>query len=355
MPTCLAIGRTTTTPPADRTLPEEQHRSAVLYEDIVRPACEQLGLTFLRADRLAEAGLPADQLLRMVTEVDVVVADLSGVSDPQLSFGLGVRHALGRCTVQLTEGTDRFPSAGTNPRIPFPSHPDGAVSACRTLTRVMATEVLREDRPSPLPPLPAGSPPQSAQQTVAEANEDGPGLFDLVIEAEAHLEALSDDMADMEAALTDLGEMMGLLGEDMASVGHPGASTSAKMAVLNRLAKAIDGPTDDLEAAAARLAEHMNAGLGAFRAFLDWVADMPRAEWPEGAAEVLEQFAATSFEVQSAASAVDEAVTLIEMCAAVSRQLRRPARRIIKAIRTVLQTGTLLEELHVRAVQLKVS
>ncbi|MFG2812887.1 hypothetical protein [Streptomyces sp. NPDC048410] len=350
MPTCLAIGRTTATPPSDRTPPEEQHRSTVLYENIVRPACDQLGLTFLRADRLAEAGLPADQLLRMITEVDVVVADLSGVADPELSFGLGVRHALGRCTVQVTEESDRFPNAGTTPRIPFPSHPDGAVSACRTLTSVMAAEVLRGDRPSLLP---VGPSPQPAQQTVDEANEDGPGLFDLVIEAEAHLEALSDDMADMEAALADLGEMMELLGEDMACVSHPGASMSVKMAVLNRLAKAIDGPTNDLEAAAARLAEHMNASIGAFRAFLEWVADMPRSEWPEGAAEVLEQFTATSLEMQSAASTFDEAVTLIEMCAAVSRQLRRPARRIITAIRTVFQTGTLLEELHRRAVQLK--
>lgn len=354
MPTCLAIGRTTTTPPSDRTPPEEQHRSTVLYENIVRPACDQLGLTFLRADRLVEAGLPADQLLRMITEVDVVVADLSGVADPELSFGLGARHALGRCTVQVTEETDRVPTAGTTPRIPFPSHPEGAVSACRTLTTVMAAEVLRGDRPSPLP---AGPPPEHAQpqQTVVEANEDGPGLFDLVIEAEAHLEALSEDMADMEAAMADLGEMMALFGEDMAGVSHPGAPTSATMAVLNRLAKAIDGPTEDLEAAAARLAEHMNASLGAFRAFLEWVADMPRSEWPEGAAEVLEQFAATSFDVRSVASAFDEAVTLIEMCAAVSRRLRRPARRIIKAIRTVFETGTRLEELHGRAVQLQAS
>ncbi|MFJ6539252.1 hypothetical protein ACIQMP_01285 [Streptomyces sp. NPDC091385] len=351
MPTCLAIGTTTIRPPG-QSLPEEQHRSTVFCEHIVRPACEQLGLTFLRADRLTEAGLPMDQLLRTLTEVDVVVADLVGASDPELSFGLGVRHALGRCTVHVTEDTDRFPASGTTPRIPFPSHPDDAVSVCRQLMSVLATEVLRADSPRALP---AGPPPQPVPETATEGDAEGPGLFDLVVEAETQLEALSGDMADVEAAMSDLGEMLELIGEDMARVSHPGAPMRMKLAVLNRMAKAIEGPTDDLEAAAGRFAERMRVSLGAFRVFLEWAAATPRSEWPEDTEGMLEQVAATSLEVQSAASSYQEVVAVIDMVGTSSRQLRRPARRIIASFQTIFESASLLGELQGMAAALKQS
>ncbi|MEV5885740.1 hypothetical protein AB0L74_23990 [Streptomyces sp. NPDC052020] len=352
MPTCLAIcGTTTITGPAGQRLPEERNRSTVLYEDIVRPVCEQLGLTFLRADRLTEAGLPMDHLLRMVTEVDVVVADLSG-TDAEFSFGLGMRHALGRCTVHVTEGTDRFPGPGTTtPRIPFPSHTADTVTARQQLTNALAETVRRDSAPS----LPMDSIPRPSVESAAEEDEDAPGLFDLVVEAEAQLEAISGDMADVESAMTDLGEMMALIGEDMTRVSHPGASMSTKMAVVNRMAKAIDGPADDLAAAAERFAERMGASIVAFRAFLEWAGSTPRSEWPEGADGVLEQVAMAPWEVQAAAGSFQEVMAMINLFGASSRQLRRPARRISTSLQTIFQSVSVLEELRGLAVALKVS
>ncbi|NEY33404.1 hypothetical protein GTU99_14580 [Streptomyces sp. PRKS01-65] len=351
MPTCLALcGTTTTTPrPPGRSLPRERDRSAVLYEDIVRPVCEQLGLTFLRADRLTEAGLPMDQLLRMLTEVDVVVADL-GASDTELSFGLGMRHALGRYTVHVTQGTDRpFGPGTTAPRILFPSPTADPVAVRRHLANALAEAVHRGSAPA----LPAGPVPPSGTDSVAGEDEDAPGLFDLVVEAEAQLEAISGDMADVESAMTDLGEMMGLIGEDMSRVSHSGAPTSAKMAVVNRLAKAIDGPADDLAAAAERFAERMGASVVAFRAFLEWAGSTPRGEWPQGAEGVLEQVAAAPWEVQAAAGSFQEVMAMIDLFGASSRQLRRPARRITTSLQTIFRSVSVLEELRDLAVALK--
>ncbi|MFC9230798.1 hypothetical protein ACFTZI_17870 [Streptomyces decoyicus] len=349
MPTCLAICGTTTTVahPPGQCLPEERHRSTILYEDIVRPACEQLGLTFLRADRLTETGLPMDQLLRMLTEVDVVVADLSG-SDAELSFRLGVRHALGRCTVHVTEGTDQSPGLETTHRIPFPSHPADTGTTRQQLTSVLAEAMCKGSAPS----LPMGSVPQPSAESAAADDEDAPGLFDLVVEAEAQLEAISGDMADVESAMTDLGEMLGLIGEDMARVSHPGASVSMRMAVVNRMAKAIDGPADDLAAAAERFAERMGASVVAFRAFLEWAGSTPRGEWPEGAEGALEQVVTAPWEVQAAAGSFQETMALIDMFGASSRQLRRPARRITTSLQTIFRSVSALEELQGLAVVL---
>ncbi|MFE3547696.1 hypothetical protein ACFXN2_03375 [Streptomyces kronopolitis] len=352
MPTCLALcGTTIATHPPGQCLPGERHRSTILYEEIVGPVCEQLGLTFLRADRLTGAGLPKDQLLRMLTEVDVVVVDCSR-SDADLSFGLGVRHALGRCNVHVTEGTHQFSGPGMTLHIPFPSHLDDTITARQQLASVLTAEALYGGSS---PSLPAEPIPQPSGEPVAEDDEDVPGLFDLVVEAEAQLEALSGVMADVESAMTDLGEMMELIAEDMARVSHPGASMSMKMVVVKRLAKAIDGPTNDLEAAAERFVERMGAGVGAMRVFLEWADSTPRSEWPEGADGLLEQIVMGPWEVQATAAAFQEGMALIDMFGAASRQLRRPARRMVMSFQAIFQSVSVLEELQSMAVALKES
>ncbi|MFB7028575.1 MULTISPECIES: hypothetical protein [unclassified Streptomyces] len=351
MPTCLAVCTTTPSVPPDQSLQERRPRPTVFYEDIVRPACEQLGLTFLRADRLTEAGLPKDQLLRMLTEVEVVVTDL-GEPDTELAFVLGARHALGRCTVHVTEGASRPAGFPTASHVSFPSCPEHVVTARSQLTSVLEAEAetLGETGSSDLPAGPASRPGAAA---VAENDEDVPGLFDLIVEAEAEMEAIQGDMADVESAVEDLVEMVGLIGEDMARVNHPGASTNTKMAVVNRLAKAIDGPTVELEAAAGRFAERMGTGVGAFRAFLTWAEETPRSEWPQGAEDALEQIATSAWGTQAEMASFQEGLALINMIGSASRHLRRPARRVITSFQVIFQSVAVLEDLQKTAVALK--
>ncbi|MFJ4869853.1 hypothetical protein [Streptomyces sp. NPDC088757] len=351
MPTCLAVCTTTSSIPPDQRLQERRSRPTVFYEDIVRPACERLGLTFLRADRLTEAGLPKDHLLRMLTEVEVVVTDL-GEPDTELAFVLGARHALGRCTVHVTEGASRPAGSPAAYHVSFPSCPEHVVTAQSRLASVLEAEALSGTGPSDLPAGPASRPGAEAV-AVAEGDEDVPGLFDLIVEAEAQMEAIHDDMADVESALEDLVEMLGLIGEDMARINHPGASKSTKMAVMNRLAKAIDGPTANLEAAAGRFAERMGTGVGAFRAFLAWAEETPRSEWPQGAEDALEQIA--TWGTQAERASFQEGVALINMIGAASRHLRRPARRVITSFQTIFQSVAVLEDLQKTAVALKKS
>ncbi|MFC8898956.1 hypothetical protein [Streptomyces cinereoruber] len=353
MPTCLAVCTTTPSDPPDQRLQEGRPRPTVFYEDIVRPACEQLGLTFLRADRLTEAGLPKDQLLRMLTEVEFVVTDL-GEPDADLAFVLGARHALGRCTVHVTEEASRPAGSPTAPHVSFPSCPEHVVIARTQLAGVLEAEALGGTGSSDLPAGPAPR-PGAAAVAVAESDEDVPGLFDLIVEAEAQMEAIHGDMADVDSAVEDLVEMLGLIGEDMAPINHPGASTNTKMAVINRLAKAIDGPTADLEVAAGRFAERMGTGVGAFRAFLAWAEETPRSEWPQGAEDVLEQIATSAWGIQAETASFQEGMALINMVGAASRHLRKPARRVITSFQTIFQSVAVLEDLQKTAVALKKS
>ncbi|MFI8386113.1 hypothetical protein [Streptomyces sp. NPDC085540] len=344
MPTCLVIdGTATTTYSATPCLPEERHRSAVLHEEIVRPVCEQLGLTLLRAGSLAEAGLPLDQLLHLLTEADVVVADLGG-SDPDLAFALGARHALGRRTVHVTQDAECRPAPRTALRLAFPSHPDGTTTARKQLLDVLAADPVRTDGPI-----------ETGSVTGAEGGPDDnlPGMFDLIVEAETQMEALADDMADVEAAMSDLAELMMLLGEEMTQANRPGATANKMMAVVNRLAKAIEGPTGELEAAADRFAERMRTSCTAFQTFLDWLAATPRAEWSEDAEEVLEQIAMMDWGAEIESASVQEGMAMINMIGAASRPMRRPARRITSAFRKMLHSIVMMKELQFKAVELR--
>ncbi|NEE26043.1 hypothetical protein G3M53_11300, partial [Streptomyces sp. SID7982] len=177
MPTCLAIGGTISVAPEHSSPEEWRNRSVTLYEEVLRPVCEQLGLTFLRADRLTEAGLRGEQLLRTVTEADVVIADL-GVPDAELVFGLGVRHGLRRCIVHVTENGGGPDGA---PHIAFPAQAADAAEARRQLVSVLS-ETVREET-APVLPFAQGTP--GTWTEAVESDEESPGLFDLVVEAEA--------------------------------------------------------------------------------------------------------------------------------------------------------------------------
>ncbi|EHM27213.1 MULTISPECIES: hypothetical protein [Streptomyces] len=344
MPTCLVIdGTATTTYSAAPCLPEARHRSAVLHEEIVRPVCEQLGLTLLRAGSLAEAGLPLDQLLHLLTEADVVVADLGG-SDPELAFAFGARHALGRRTVHVAQDAECRPAPGTVLHLAFSSHPGGAATARKQLLDALEADPLRTDGP-----IETGS----ATGTESGLDENLPGMFDLIVEAETQMEALADDMADVDAAMSDLTELMLLLGEEMTQANHSGAPASKRMAVVNRLAKAIEGPTGELEAAADRFVERMRTSYTAFQVFLDWLAATPRADWPEDAEESLEQIALMDWGAELESASVQEGMTMINMLGAASRHMRRPARRITSAFRNMLHSIAMMQELHSKAVELR--
>ncbi|WP_193241375.1 hypothetical protein [Streptomyces phaeolivaceus] len=128
---------------------------------------------------------------------------------------------------------------------------------------------------------------------------------------------------------------------------------SATLAVINRLGKAIDGPAGDLEAAAERVAGRVGAAVGALRAFLQWAADTPRGEWPEGAAEVLDQVVTACSQPQNFTAEFQEVIALINMFGSSSRHLRRPARRIARSFQTLFRSVTALEEWRSTAVEIR--
>ncbi|MFD0340182.1 hypothetical protein ACFVH0_16080 [Streptomyces sp. NPDC127117] len=359
MPTCFAIGPAgSARVAADGTVHTMEQRSTVFYEEVVRPVCERFGLTLVRADEVAGADALSERSLRHLIDDDIVIADLTGGS-PEVVYGLGIRHTTGRRTVHLCEaGTAPF-VAGAFPTIEYPALPLGSAEARQALTATLTEGLFGA---GPLPP-PARVALLGATDTAGEAavggpvpfaaEDEDPGFWDQVAAAEAAMEAVVDDMAEVDAALLDLAAMGELLNEDLLRANLPGTPTSARLAVLNRFAKAIEGPADDLEAASGRFVERMNIAADALSAFLQWARDTPRDEWTDEVDGLLDQVIGTAREVREAAGSVREVEPLIEMLGMASRQLRRPSRKIGASFQAMLTSLAMFDEWESTARALK--
>ncbi|MFD8569964.1 hypothetical protein [Streptomyces sp. NPDC059639] len=291
----------------------------------------------------------------MVSEVDVVVADVSG-SAAELAFGLGMRHALGRCTIHVADEPARTSSLGTHAlHLTFPVQPDAIAAVREALASLLAGQGLDAGSLSGRPDRPIPQPGTVAVIESGDTGDDVPGLFDLVVEAEAQLDFLAGDMRDVESALADLAEMMQLLTEDMDRVNRVDASMAARMTVLHRLAKAMEGPTDELESAVEGFVERMGVTIRALRAFLDWAGGTPRSEWPEGADQLLDDVAAAPWRGEIEAASIQEVMEVINFVGTTSRQLRRPTRRVIAAFQAIFRSVSVLDDLQAMAVTIKKS
>ncbi|MEU6926599.1 MULTISPECIES: hypothetical protein [unclassified Streptomyces] len=369
MPICFAIGPNGDAPAAaDGPAHDIEQRSTVFYEEVVRPVCERLGMTLVRAEYESGAGPLSDRSIRHLIDDDLVIADLTRVG-PEVVYGLGVRHTTGRRTVHLCEaGTAPF-AAGVLPTIEYPALPLGSAEARQALMTTLSEGPLGEGLlgggplggspllPAarvPLPGAAGGEDPATALAPAsASAEEDDPGLWDRVVAAETAMEAIVDDMAEVDAALVDLAAMGELLNEDMVRAGLPGTPMSARMAVLNRFAKAIEGPADELEAASGRFVERMRITADALSAFLQWARVTPREEWPDEVDELLGQVIGMARDVRESAADVQGVEPVIEMLGMASRRLRRPSRKIGASLRAMFTSLAMFDEWESTARELK--
>jgi hypothetical protein len=75
---------------------------------IVEPAIEELGLTVVRADHIAQPGMITRQVIEHVVNSGLVIADLS-FHNPNVFYELSLRHACRKPIVQLIRAADPIP------------------------------------------------------------------------------------------------------------------------------------------------------------------------------------------------------------------------------------------------------
>lgn len=103
--TCIHLMRRLLRPACFVVMPFNLSHSKALWEDVLRPAIEQTGLTATRGDLVFNVGEILEDVRRCITEAAVVVVDISG-TNPNVMYELGYAHALGKPTVLVCSTGD---------------------------------------------------------------------------------------------------------------------------------------------------------------------------------------------------------------------------------------------------------
>jgi len=94
--------------PIDSEGSEVRSRSDKLFKHLFKPVLEGLGYNPIRADQIDEVGNITSQIIDLLVEAPLVIADLSG-HNPNVFYELGIRHTIRKPYIQFIAKGDRLP------------------------------------------------------------------------------------------------------------------------------------------------------------------------------------------------------------------------------------------------------
>ena len=101
-PTCFVIS------PIGRSESDTRKRADDFFDLIAQPAVEKFGFRIVRADQLAGPTLITEDILRLVQESELCIADLTG-HNPNVFYECGRRHETGRPCIQMIDESEKVP------------------------------------------------------------------------------------------------------------------------------------------------------------------------------------------------------------------------------------------------------
>ncbi|MEL7006380.1 MAG: hypothetical protein AAFN93_27180 [Bacteroidota bacterium] len=87
---------------------EERKHANMMLNHLIKPVCDELGLTVVRADKIDKSGLITHQILEHIAKSAFCITDLS-FNNPNVFYELGVRHVCQLPTVQIIRKGDKIP------------------------------------------------------------------------------------------------------------------------------------------------------------------------------------------------------------------------------------------------------
>jgi polyhydroxyalkanoate synthesis regulator phasin len=105
--------------PFGQTATEDHTRNLKTYQQLIKPVLHECGFKPIRADELRHPGNITRDIIELLYESDLVIADLSG-KNANVFYELGVRHALFRYgTILIIRKGDKLPFDIANYRAIF--------------------------------------------------------------------------------------------------------------------------------------------------------------------------------------------------------------------------------------------
>ncbi|MGW7580930.1 hypothetical protein ACWGKU_33680 [Kitasatospora sp. NPDC054768] len=341
---------------ADAGSPSRQafEQTVQVFEAIIHPACSDLGIEPVRADQISPAGQFTGKVRRRLLEADLVIADVSG-ADPAVMYELGLRHSTDRPVIHLGEIDHLRFDVAPIPVIRFERSAIGMINAREELTEALARAMRKG-----IGPLTEASAPQGQRVPTTKASpdagnepddpgEESPGLIERFAELEPDLAAMSRDLTAMTELITDVAELTEQLGPELQRVALDGSPMDVRLAVTQRLAAALSGPSAELREHAYRFTERM-AGLdSSVHAALDLFESTVPTVWSDDDRSFLTQLIAISAAAREGTETLGLFKIIMDVVIAVHRELQGPAQDIAAAVAQLTFALTMVKTWEHRA------
>jgi hypothetical protein len=225
------------------------------WEKIIEPACIEVGLAPLRADKITKAGEVTEQVFKLIRDADVLIADVTG-GNSNVMYELGLRHTVPKSTIQIGEyGKLPFDIAGVR-TLKFSRTPAGLVDARKKLRELLAVALEGGSDPVTATRLwgpqavEEGSGPPIADQPRPSNEAEEPGVFELLAEMEEAFPEISGLAARSTQAMK---EMTALAESGVAEARKDDvvrAGFAGRLRLANKMAAQLSPIADELEAVA---------------------------------------------------------------------------------------------------------
>lgn len=79
-----------------------------LYQEVIKPVCEEMNLFFYKADEVYKPGILLRDIIEGLVESEIIIADITP-PNPNVFYELGFSHALNKTTILLAQRGSELP------------------------------------------------------------------------------------------------------------------------------------------------------------------------------------------------------------------------------------------------------
>lgn len=312
-----------------------------VLEEVIGPACQALGFDVLRADQITRTGEIPEQIFRYIRDSHVVIADLTG-ANPNVMYELGLRHTTGKLTVQLGErGRLPFDVAAIR-TIMFKRTDSGLVEARRLLIRALASG------------LELGGDPVAATRVWFEQGlihagsslllggdeedeDDEPGFLEKLADTEEGIQALVQALSTATSIVEEVARIFSEGASRVNALEGSHGTSSGKLAIANRIAALLEGPSARLRIASGEYAQSVKRIEPGIVYLLTRLANEPDqlAEAPEFPSQMRALVGAAAGSIEGTLGFK----VMMDDMGNVTRSLRQVGRRVSATLQSLIDSS----------------
>lgn len=221
-----------------------------VLREIIRPACISHGIEAVRADEIHEMGEIPEQVIRMLRDTPIVIADVTR-ANANVMYELGIRHTTGKLTIPIGQKGQLPFDVSTIRTILFVRTPEGLIDARDRLVKaidvgltgrgnpVTATRVWFEDSASRSASL------ESEKSLRREAKQSEiERLF--IADISENIQSVAQALTSGTAITTDMNSVFSVVINDLSALRAAGQSPNIPE-FADRLAGGLRDPAIRLQ------------------------------------------------------------------------------------------------------------